>query len=438
MKNASIHNNPKIQRAVNEFNRGTVKIAEDCEYSLDDFKTRLNNNILIVGGSGCGKTRNIVEPNLVEAVGSFLISDPKGNLYNKYREYLKLKGYRVISVDFIHPERSSCYNPMHYANTSQEIMKLANLIIDDNAAKGTKADPYWNMSSMTMMLALIGFMKETDRRPMTFKEILRLLDMGKRDKDDDECHDSALSRMFGALRRANPDSWACRQFDNANLAPCRTYDCTRSTLAAKFAKLDSEELDRMMSGQPFDFTAIACEKTAVFVAVSDTDRSMDTLANMFFSQAINSLCEFADNCCENNRLPIPVRFILDDFATNCRIEEFPRMISSIRSRAVSVMLLVQSEAQLLQSYQNDCKTIISNCDTYAYIGGNDAVTADSISYRSDLPPIEVLSMKIGECIVFRRGSRPVRSQLLDGGKYIAAMRKFVSDAHERSRSGNGV
>lgn len=421
----------KTKQSMIEFAESEMLIAKDCKYPLNDYRTRLNNNVLIVGGSGCGKTRNVVTPNIAQAVGSYIISDPKGDLYNKYREYLKLRGYKVLLVDFTHPERSVCYNPLHYVNTSQEIMKLANLIIDDKITASANVDMYWDRISMVYLQAIIAYMKEAGHHPMTFNEILRLVEYGIRDSDNDDCKTSRLSRMFDVLKSKNPGSWACRQFNNANAAPYRTYDTMRSTLNAKFSKMASDELDTMMNGDPFDFNSMALEKTAVFVVVSDTDRTMDTLANIFFSQAIHSLCEFADNKCKDNRLPIPVRFILDDFATNCKIDEFPRIISSIRSRAISVMLMVQSEAQLAQGYGDDASTIIANCDTYAYLGGSDLTTAANIGERTDTDIRDILSMPIGSCYVFRRGSKHVYTQLLDGGEYIAQMHEAVN-AHKLS------
>ena len=167
----------------------------------------------------------------------------------------------------------------------------------------------------------------------------------------------------------------------------------------------------MMSGNDCDFAALGQEKTVLFVIVSDTDRTMDDLVNLFFTQAMQALCRYADDECEDSRLPVPVRFILDDFATNCRIDEFPRMISSIRSRGISVMLMIQSEAQLAQGYGYDWATIVSNCDTYVYLGGNDVRTAQAVSERWNKPLAKVLYMPVGHCLVFRRGSQPVYTVL---------------------------
>lgn len=414
------------RRAGEEFAGGSMLIAEGCAYSLNDFKTGLNNNVIVVGGSGCGKTRNIVTPNISQGVGSYLISDPKGDLYKKFGGYLRKKGYDVRVINFAHPELSCSYNPLHYIKSTQDIVKFSSLLVNDKRSADSKRDPYWDLISATLLSAVIGLIKEDGNTACTFGTILSLVRGGIRESDSS--HVSALSILFDEHEKTHPDSWACAQFKGVNVAPDTTYDCILSTLCAKFAALDSKELNRMMSGKYFDFSSLGCRKTAVFVVVSDTDRTMDALANIFFTQAINALCDFADTRCKNNRLPIPVRFILDDFATNCRIEEFPRIISSIRSRGISVMLLIQSEAQLRQGYDEDALTIISNCDTYAYIGGNDVETAVNISLRSDRPLPEVLYMPIGDCIVFRRGSKPVSTKILNGGEYIRKMENEMKRA----------
>ena len=152
---------------------------------------------------------------------------------------------------------------------------------------------------------------------------------------------------------------------------------------------------------------MAKEKTAIFVIISDKDRSMDGLANLFYSQAMDVICRVADKECEDGRLPIPLRFILDDFATNCKITDFPRMISSIRSRGISTMLIIQAESQLQECYGTDGRTIIANCDTYVYLGGNDVETAAAVATRCDVPITKILNMPIATNYIFRRGQAPI-------------------------------
>ncbi len=179
----------------------------------------------------------------------------------------------------------------------------------------------------------------------------------------------------------------------------------------------------MISGDnALDLKAIGREKTVVFLGISDTDRSRDTIANVFYSQAMNELCSYADEECEDNRLPVPVRFILDDFGTNCRIHGFENMISNIRSRGISAMLILQSEAQLAQGYQEGSHTILDNCDTIVYMGGNDVETARMISERSNQPLHKILHMPLAMNWVFRRGSLPKFERPIDLSEYHISQR----------------
>lgn len=398
-------------QAEQAFLNSQMLLAENCSYSLNDQKTLLNHNALIVGASGTGKTTRIVSPNIEQAVGSYVISDPKGCLYKKYKSYLEQRGYKVRLVDFIHPEKSCHYNPLKNIRSTQDILKISAAIVNERASFGTTADPFWDSMTTMLISAIIAYMIETDYQPCNFSSILALVREGNRSSENQKKSD--LSRRFQELRHKNSDSWACSQFENINQAPYKTYDTIRSTLAAKFAKFDTQELQTMMSQNDLDFVELGTSRTAIFVTVSDTDRSMDNLVNIFFTQAMQQLCEYADTECGDYRLPVPVRFILDDFATNCKIEEFPRMISSIRSRQISVMLMIQAESQLKQGYGEDAKTIISNCDTYMYLGGNDLETAETVSQRCNKPLSQILYMPVGNCWIFRRGSQPVYSKMLE-------------------------
>jgi type IV secretion system protein VirD4 len=175
-------------------------------------------------------------------------------------------------------------------------------------------------------------------------------------------------------------------------------------------RFDTPELNEMTATDDLCISSIGKQKTALFVVVSDTDRSLDGLVNVFFTQAMNELCRVADRECEDNCLPVPVRFILDDFATNCKIEEFPRMIASIRSRGISTMLMIQAESQLTESFGGDGKTIIGNCDTYVYLGGNDVDTAKAVAERCDVPVKKVLNMPVQTNWIFRRGQAPINAR----------------------------
>ena len=414
----------KQRQATEAFNAARFIVNQEYSFGLNDFQTKLNNNILITGSAGTGKTTQLLEPNIETAVGTYFICEPKGQEGKRYRKHLAKKGYKVRQIDFTHPEKSDGYNPMCYIRNTNDIVRMSRTLTNPEESYGTKADPFWDHMTTLLLSAIIGYILEVNRLTpaerlkvttseaplnMDFYTILCLVREGERTDDCDKTSD--LKSRFTSLRSIRPDSWACECFASVDTAPNRTYDSIRSTLVAKFTTFDSVELRQMMARESFDFKQSVQEKTVVFVTVSDNDRTMDALVNLFFSQAINVLCDYADNECEGGRLPIPVRFFLDDFATNCRIDEFPRIISSIRSRAISVVLMIQAESQLWKGYDEDAKTIIANCDTYLYLGGNDVQTAASIAERCDCPLNEILYMPIGRCWVFRRGSQPICTEL---------------------------
>lgn len=383
-------------------------LAQDNYYSLDCMETRRNNNVLVVGSTGAGKTRSIVIPNLLQATGSYIVSDPKGNLYKKYGPYLENKGYKVKCLDFVHPERSVRYNCLKYIHSSQDIVKMATMLVYQRKVASLQ-DPFWEEAATMLLSSLIGYLWENKNLAQNEKNlhsVLKLLRVGRRGGDN-HSEKTTLEKIMEEFGRRQRNSWAYEQFQNANVAANRTFDSILITLTAKMGIFDTRELERMMEEDELQIASIGQEKTALFVVVSDTDRSMDTLANLFFTQAMNELCLYADECCADNCLPVPVRFILDDFATNCKIEEFPRMIASIRSRGISTMLMIQAESQLTEGYGHDGRTIIGNCDSYVYLGGNDLDTAKAVAERCDLPFTKVLYMPVGRNWIFRRGEEPV-------------------------------
>ena len=409
------------RHATEEFQMASFLAAQDCSFSLSDTWSYTNNNVLVVAASGYGKTTTIVTPNILKAVGSMFVCDPKGSLYKRYAEYFRKKGYKVRCIDFKHPERSDGYNPMDYIHCTQDILKLANFFMSNERAARSSADPFWEKSAMLLLASLIGLQWERGDEHIDISTILRNLIKAGRDNGYEDERNSQLSRICAEHERNFPGSYACELFNLSNVSTGRTFDSTRISLAVPLAQLESEELRKMMHRGGFDFTAVAREKTIVFVSVSDTERSMDGLVNLFFMQAMNELCEYADEECEGGRLPIPVRFFLDDFATNCHIEDFPRMIASFRSRAISVVLMLQAESQLTQRYGADAHTIISNCSTYVYMGCNDFETAKSMGFRCDCPPQDILNMPTDRCWVIRAGQEPICTKRTDPKKYLEGM-----------------
>ena len=387
-------------------------LGQNQYYSLDCYKTQLNNNVLVVGTSGAGKTRSIVTPNLLQATGSYVVSDPKGTLYTKYKKRLEKEGYVVKKLDFTEPENSAHYNFFKYIRNTQDIVKISHMLIYQKKSGG-HMDPFWDEAAQLLIQAMIAYLREaTPVKDHNLASIQRLVSMCQLEGDMD-FGKTPLDEMIMSHGKKNPESYALSAYTKFRVAASKTLRSILITVNARLGSYDTPELGMMMKKDDIDITSIGQRKTALFVVVSDTDRSLDGLVNIFFSQAMNELCRYADKECEDGRLPIPVRFILDDFATNCKIEEFPRMVASIRSRGISTMLLIQSEAQLKEGYGADDKTIIGNCDTYVYLGGNDVDTAKSVAERCDVPLRKILNMPVGTNWIFRRGQEPVNAKNFD-------------------------
>ena len=385
-------------------------IAEGVSYSLNCYETKLNNNVLVVGTSGAGKTRSIVTPNLLQATGSYIVSDPKGNLYEKYGPYLKNQGYEVKKLDFTDPDNSAHYNFFRYIRKTQDINKIAHMIIYSKGQDGYKPDPFWDEASELLLQALIAYLYEGFRSSeQNLRSVQKLIDACNIDENDSG-RTTILDKLMEAHEKEYEDSYAVSQYKKFRVAAGKTLKSILISLNARIGQFDTPELRELTKYDTIRISGIGMKPTAVFVVVSDTDRSLDGLANLFFTQAMNELCWQADKRCKGNTLPVPVRFILDDFATNCKIAEFPRMIASIRSRGISTMLMIQSEAQLEEGYNKDARTIIGNCDTYVYLGGNDVDTAEAVARRCDVPLKKILNMPVETNWIFRRGQEPVNSK----------------------------
>ena len=390
----------------------TLILGQKQYYSLDCYKTKLNNNVLVVGTSGAGKTRSIVTPNLLQASGSYVLSDPKGNLYKKYKPYLEKKGYVVKKLDFTDPEDSAHYNFFRYIRNTQDIVKIAHMLIYQRK-EGGHSDPFWDEASQLLVQAVIAYLREEwGTKEQNLHRLLQLISLCQIEENSSETK-TPLDRLMDELGEKNEDSYAFNSYNKFRVAASKTLKSILISVNSRLGLFDTPELNEMTAFDDIDIASIGKKKTALFVVVSDTDRSLDGLVNIFFTQAMNELCRVADKECEDSCLPVPVRFILDDFATNCKIDEFPRMIASIRSRGISTMLMIQAESQLTESYGHDGKTIIGNCDTYVYLGGNDVETAKAVAERCDVPVKKVLNMPVETNWIFRRGQDPVNAHNFD-------------------------
>lgn len=410
-----------IQKNFTPVPEGTLVLGANNYYSMDGKKTHINNNVLVVGRSGSGKTRYLVKPNLLQLNGSYVVSDTKGQLYKEFKDYFEASGYEVLHMDFIHPERSTHYNPIAKIRNTQDIRKVAHSLIYTSENKQMH-DPYWEASSVLLVSSILGYLYETPtiaKKNKTITKLQELLNLCNRDSIANLPGERHLSVMHAMMEKHNEQmknlgkkSWAYLQFKKVSSAPDRTFQTILSTIFSKLVAFDSQEIQTMVSKDGFDFRMLGQKPTVLFVEVSDTDRSMDILSNLFFTQLLNALCSYADEECENGSLPIQVQFILDDFSTNVKLIGFENMISNIRSRNISTMLMIQDLSQLNASYGKSSQTIISNCASCLYLGGT-FQSASEFSKWANRPVHEFLNMPIDSCWLFRIGQKPGEVDFVD-------------------------
>ena len=374
--------------------------------------TGINNNDLIIGPSGAGKTRGYVKPNIMQCNESMVIADTKGSLKEELGPLLRRRGYQVFSLDFTDTLASDGYNPLDYIRFDPKRGKYVEQDIQTLCAAlvplGDKRDAFWEESARTLLACLVGYVLEVlPRVEHTLDYVVRLFTatdgsggLGQR----------IYGQLLQELAQEQPDSFAARQFQLYNVV--QNSEKTDSSIQAFVSRaLGALSYDGPMqmyrSGRRVDIKALGREKTAVFLTISDTDRSMDGLVNLFYTQALQTLCASADKDYPDHRLPVPVRFILDDFATNACIPEFDKLISVIRSREIYVSIILQSISQLSALYGHEkSMTIINNCDNCLYLGGQDVETARYIAAKANKTADTILNMPLEQAYLFTRGQKP--------------------------------
>ena len=379
-------------------------LAKDVEQSNNTYKTRLNNNDMIIGPSGAGKTRGYVLPNILQANGSMIIADTKGDLAKGLTGYLEKKGYKVFVLDFKNTLNSCGYDPVENIRRNpetgryleQDILRLTKCLAPDL----DNHEPFWDEEGRTLLALLISYVLESlrpeDRNLVSVQKLFSVWD-----KETGE-------KMFAEIERRNPDSFSLAKY-NMTKKNFNAVKMNSSIEAFTSQALDIFSFDgtkRMITNpDKVDIKAIGMEKTALFLNISDTDRSMDKLVNIFYTQALQMLCEEAENH-PGCRLPVPVRIIMDDFATNARVPDFDNIISVIRSREISVSVIIQSITQLDGLYGKErSKTIINNCDNMLYLGGQDNSTAEFIAAKTGFTTQYIFEMKLNQALLFTRGRR---------------------------------
>lgn len=378
-------------------------LGKNITVSNDTYLTHLNNNDLIIGPSGSGKTTSYIIPNLVHPNGSYIIADTKGNLYNKYHNHLEQQGYTTKLIDFTNLRNSCSYNPLDYIEyyseteyNEQDIIKLSSIICPIE----TQREPFWETSAQTALTSLIAFVIENaipeERNLVSVTQLFKMV------------NSPDFERLILLQKERYPESFAVKSYYSfKNVANVeKTWGCISQFLSNALRLFDLRESKRVFCGKAdFDFETISTSKYALFVNVSDTDRSMDKIVNIFYTQTLQALCRIADHS-EGSRLKVPVRIFLDDFATNTYIPDFDKIISVIRSREISVSIILQSLSQLDSLYNHSqAKTIKNNCDHIIYLGGQDIDTAKYISTLTDKCLTNILQQKLNDTYLITRGQK---------------------------------
>lgn len=385
------------------FKYGNRPLALGETISNDTFVTGLNNNDLIIGNSGCGKTGSYVVPALQNIEGSLVVADTKGQLEKRFKKSLREKGYRVFTLDFVNPERSCGYNPLRYIRRDakgrireQDVITVATLL----SPVQDLHEPVWDQCARGMLSFLIAYCMETTKgNHPCMEDVVKLHEMFSKQDGD---------LPFLRWIDANPDSYVARKFHQlqANRTADKMWASVEGFVANNIEPFTFRESKYIFSKESnLDLRSLGKRKTVVFLNVSDTDRSYDQIINLFYAQTMQVLCAEADKE-ENGRLNIPVRLILDDFAANAVIPDFDKIISIVRSRDIYVSLILQSLSQLESMYSPPVAcTIVNNCDHILFMGSQDVRTAEIISARACVTPENILMMPRNKMYLLRSGEK---------------------------------
>lgn len=400
--------------------KGKHILANNVSTETDTWESGINNNVLLFGPSGAGKTRHYVKPNILNAHESMIISDTKGTLYGELAPVLRKRGYEIFNINFTDLTTGSGYNPLDFVRCNkedggcveQDILSLSRCLVKDTSLN----DPFWYDAARQYLSCFIGYIKEAvppeKQTPEYIMELLSLMDSGE------------FKAMMLELKKMNPKSTTAKRYESFmdNTTSIRMHSSIKGILSSYLDPLCFKEALALYDNpNKIDFSMLGKKKTAVFLTISDIDRSMDALANAFMTQALQVLLRSADKN-PNGMLDIPVRLYLDDFATNLYIPDFDKIISVIRSREIYVSVILQSITQLYSLYGNSrAKTILNNCDQQLYLGGQDVDTAQYISIKADRNLSTILGMPLGKLYLFVRGSAPLLTEKYDAASYEAAM-----------------
>ena len=394
-------------------------LGQDADYSMDPDSTGLNNNVMVVGGPGTGKTYSIYEPYILEmlrdekhANAAFEIS--KRRIFRQYAPQFTKKGVKVFDLNYMDPDQANCaYDPMDYIRGEEDIISLSKqIVLADSRKEHSHADPFFDDAACSLMCAEIGLILETTKRP-TFADVLEL----HRQLEISESGysvETTLDARFENLHRTHPGCFADRCWKTFKEAAIRTARSIFVSLNATIDKVFTTSVCEAMKNKPhIDFRKFAQERSVLFITTSPINSALDVLANMVMGTMIRELCRYAEST-RQGRLPIPATLAFDDMACTSVLPDFPKQLANFREYRISSLILLQSESQLEGLYgRSGARTIIDSCDSYVYLGGNSVETAENISRRANIPLYDVLYQSVGNEIIFRRGTKPVFTKRYD-------------------------
>ena len=408
-----------------------------------------NKNILVIGGSGSGKTRFFCKPSLLQAHSSYVVTDPKGTLLPEVGTFLRRKKYRIKCLNLINFKKSMKYNPLAYIRSEKDILKLVNALIMNTKGEGEKSgEDFWVKAERLYYTALIGYIWY--EAPEEEKNFIMLLDLinASEAREDDETYQSPVDLLFAELEEKEPEHFAVKQYKKFKMAAGKTLKSILISCGARLAPFDIKELRDLMEIDELELDTLGDEKTALFVILSDTDSTFNFVAALMYSQLFNLLCDKADDF-YGGRLPVHVRLILDEFANIGQIPNFDKLIATIRSREISASIILQSQSQLKTIYKDAADTIVGNCDSTLFLGGKEKSTLKEISELLGKETIDSYNQsenrgsQISHGLNYQKLGKELMSQdelaVMDGGKCIymlRGVRPFLSEKYDLTKHPN--
>ena len=412
-----------------------------------------NKNVLIIGGSGSGKTRFFVKPNLMQCVSdkypcSFVVTDPKGSILVECGSLLQRSGYRIKILNTINFKKSMNYNPLAYIHSEKDILKLVNCLILNTKGEGKSNDPFWEKAETLLYTALIGYLygvvPEEDRNFAMLVSMINAMEV----REDDEDFKNPVDLMFEALEEREPEHFAVRQYKKYKLAAGKTAKSILISCAARLAPFDIAELRELTAYDELELDTLGDQKSALFIIISDTDDTFNFLVSLCYTQLFNLLCEKADDV-YGGRLPVHVRCLIDECANIGQIPRLEKLMATIRSREISACLVLQTQSQLKAQYKDSADTICGNCDSVIFLGGKEKTTLKELSEALGRETIDTLNTgesrgrETSRSTNFQKLGKELMSvdelAVMDGRKCILQLRgvrPFLSDKYDITQHPN--